>query len=356
MAKKRIAVGMSGGVDSAVAAMLLKEQSFEIIGIFMKNWDDSEDSECTAAEDYDDVRSTCDAIGIPYYTVDFEREYWDRVFTHFLSEYKKGRTPNPDVLCNSEIKFEAFRSFTESVGAEAFATGHYARLSRENGVHLLKGADKNKDQSYFLCLLSAEQLKNAMFPIGHMNKPEVRALAEARGIPVAKKKDSTGICFIGERKFRDFLKKYLPAMPGEMRTLSGEYIGEHMGLMYYTLGQRRGLDIGGRGTGERWFVVKKDLEHNILYVEQGADSPALYSSALETGAFNFINPPEKSEFECMAKFRYRQPDQAVRVKLKDNGIFIEFAEKQRAVTEGQYAVLYDGEECLGGGVVDKVIF
>ena len=187
MAKKRIAVGMSGGVDSAVAAMLLKEQGFEIIGIFMKNWDDSEDSECTAAEDYDDVRSTCDAIGIPYYTVDFEREYWDRVFTHFLSEYKKGRTPNPDVLCNSEIKFEAFRSFTESVGAEAFATGHYARLSRENGVHLLKGADKNKDQSYFLCLLSAEQLKNAMFPIGHMNKPEVRALAEARGIPVAKK-------------------------------------------------------------------------------------------------------------------------------------------------------------------------
>ncbi|MBQ4061481.1 MAG: tRNA 2-thiouridine(34) synthase MnmA [Christensenellaceae bacterium] len=358
MAEKRIAVGMSGGVDSAVAALLLKEQGYDIIGIFMKNWDDTFDSECTAAEDYDDVRSTCDAIGIPYYTVDFEEEYWNRVFTHFLSEYKNGRTPNPDVLCNSEIKFEAFRDFTASVGAIGFATGHYARVKHdEKGVHLLKGADGNKDQSYFLCLLSQKQLEKAMFPIGHMTKPEVRALAESKGIPVAKKKDSTGICFIGERKFRDFLKQYIPACPGEMRTLSGEYIGQHFGLMYYTLGQRRGLDIGGRGTGERWFVVKKDLENNILYVEQGADSPALYSWALETNSFNFINRPDSDEFECMAKFRYRQPDQKVSVKiLPSGGVHIDFHEKQRAVTEGQYAVLYSGDECLGGGVVDRVIF
>ena len=358
MNRGRVAVGMSGGVDSAVAALLLKEQGYDVLGIFMKNWDETIDGEeCTAAEDYDDVRAVCDSIGIPYYTVNFEKEYWERVFAHFLREYQCGRTPNPDVLCNSEIKFAAFRDFTRTMGAEYFATGHYAQLSTKDGIHLLKGADRNKDQSYFLCMLSQEQLRNAIFPIGHLEKPAVRELARQHGITVAEKKDSTGICFIGERKFREFLKKFLPAVPGEMRTKSGEYIGRHDGLMYYTLGQRRGLNIGGRGTGERWFVVEKDLEHNILYVEQGADSPLLYSSALTTEPYHFINEPEEAEFTCMAKFRYRQPDQAVSVKkLPEGRLRIEFAEKQRAVTHGQYAVLYRGEECLGGGVIENVIF
>lgn len=358
MVKGRVAVGMSGGVDSAVAALLLKEQGYDVIGIFMKNWDETVDGgECSAAEDYDDVRAICSQIGIPYYTVNFEKEYWERVFQHFLREYRQGRTPNPDVMCNSEIKFAAFKDFTMTMGAESFATGHYARVSHTDGVHLLKGLDGNKDQSYFLCMLTQKQLENAMFPIGELEKPQVRDLARKHGIAVAEKKDSTGICFIGERKFREFLKKFLPACPGEMRTVDGEYIGPHDGLMYYTLGQRRGLNIGGRGTGERWFVVKKDLEHNILYVEQGADSPLLYSQALVTEPFHFINEPEAQEFECMAKFRYRQPDQAVRVKkLPDGRIHIDFAEKQRAVTHGQYAVLYLGDECLGGGVIQDVIF
>ena len=358
MVKGRVAVGMSGGVDSAVAALLLKEQGYDVIGIFMKNWDDTIDGEeCSAAEDYDDVRACCESIGIPYYTVNFEKEYWERVFQHFLKEYQRGRTPNPDVMCNSEIKFAAFKDFTMTMGAESFATGHYARVSHENGVHLLKGLDGNKDQSYFLCMLTQKQLENAMFPIGELEKPQVRELARQHGIAVAEKKDSTGICFIGERKFREFLKKFLPACPGEMRTMDGEYIGPHEGLMYYTLGQRRGLNIGGRGTGERWFVVKKDLENNILYVEQGADSPLLYSQALVTEPFHFINEPGEEEFECKAKFRYRQPDQAVRVKkLSDGRIHIDFAEKQRAVTHGQYAVLYQGDECLGGGVISDVIF
>ena len=358
MVKGRVAVGMSGGVDSAVAALLLKEQGYDVIGIFMKNWDETVDGEeCTAAEDYDDVRACCESIGIPYYTVNFEQEYWERVFQHFLREYQRGRTPNPDVMCNSEIKFAAFKDFTMSMGAQAFATGHYARLSHENGVHLLKGADPNKDQSYFLCMLTQQQLENAMFPIGELEKPAVREIARQHGIAVAEKKDSTGICFIGERKFKEFLKKFLPAMPGEMRTMDGEYIGPHDGLMYYTLGQRRGLNIGGRGTGERWFVVKKDLANNVLYVEQGADSPLLYSAALVTEPFHFINEPQEEEFVCKAKFRYRQPDQGVRVKkLADGKLHIEFEEKQRAVTHGQYAVLYQGDECLGGGVIEEVIF
>ncbi|MBQ9942273.1 MAG: tRNA 2-thiouridine(34) synthase MnmA [Christensenellaceae bacterium] len=356
MQKQRIAVGMSGGVDSAVSAMLLKEQGYDVVGIFMKNWDETrEDSdECTAAEDYDDVRAVCDHIGIPYYTVNFTEEYWQRVFSYFLAEYKAGRTPNPDVLCNKEIKFAAFMDFCLKTGAQKLATGHYARLSPEGC--LMKGADPAKDQSYFLCMVDKNQFKKAMFPIGHLEKTEVRRLAEEAGLPVAKKKDSTGICFIGERKFRQFLRQFLPAQPGEMRTLCGEYIGEHMGLMYYTLGQRRGLDIGGRGTGERWFVVKKDMENNILYVEQGADSPALYSAALDTEDFNWIGERFTGARELTARFRYRQPDQKVLVTPGEQGVHIEFAEKQRAVTPGQYAVLYDGDLCLGGGVIGNVIF
>ena len=357
MVQERVAVGMSGGVDSAVAALLLKEQGYDVIGIFMKNWDDTDDDICSAAEDYDDVRAVCDAISIPYYTVNFEQEYWERVFSHFLEEYKKGRTPNPDVLCNSEIKFAAFQDFTRTMGAQALATGHYAQLAKgEDGVHLLKGADLAKDQSYFLCMLRPEQLMHAMFPIGHLDKPRVREIARAHNLPVAEKKDSTGICFIGERKFREFLKKFLPAQPGDMRMLDGTYIGRHEGLMYYTLGQRRGLNIGGRGTGERWFVVKKDLAENALYVEQGADSEALYARALVTEPFNFINEPQSAQFSCHAKVRYRQPDQSVLVtKLPGGKLKLEFAQRQRAVTPGQYAVLYDRQECLGGGVIMEVI-
>ena len=350
MQPKKIAVGMSGGVDSAVAALLLKEQGHCVTGIFMKNWDEQAEGseECTAAEDFDDVRAVCDHIGIPYYTVNFTEEYWQKVFSIFLKEYQAGRTPNPDVLCNREIKFAAFLDFCMQTGAEYMATGHYCRLSRqEGGVRLLKGVDPGKDQSYFLCMLKKEQLLPALFPVGE--------IAKKAGLPVAGKKDSTGICFIGERRFREFLGKYLPAQPGEMRTLEGKIVGRHAGLMYYTLGQRRGLGIGGAGNGQRWFVVRKDLERNILYVEQGADSPALYSKSCRTEAFSFINPPASREFACTCRYRYRQPDQKVRAYLQENGeVVIESQEPQRAVRPGQYAVLYQGEECLGGGVVREV--
>ncbi len=356
MDKKRIAVGMSGGVDSAVSALLLKEQGYDVIGIFMKNWDEQKDDseECTATEDFDDVRAVCDQIGIPYYTVNFTEEYWERVFSYFLREYRQGRTPNPDVLCNKEVKFAAFLDFCMETGAQAMATGHYVRLSEDG--RLLKGIDQNKDQSYFLCMVTKEQLSKAMFPVGGMEKTEVRRIARQHGLKVAEKKDSTGICFIGERKFKEFLQKFLPAQKGEMRSLSGEYIGAHDGLMFYTLGQRRGLHIGGRGTGERWFVVAKDLDKNILYVEQGSDSPALYSRALRTESFHFIRREVTGERELMAKFRYRQPDQKVLVRREGESLLIEFADKQRAVTPGQFAVLYDGEECLGGGIIKDVIF
>lgn len=357
MYRKRVAVGMSGGVDSAVSALLLKEQGYDVVGIFMKNWDEQdENGVCTATEDYEDVARVCDKIGIQYYTVNFENEYWNRVFEYFLREYKNGRTPNPDVLCNKEIKFDAFLKFTKKIGAPIMATGHYAQLNKEDGIHLLKGADPGKDQTYFLCMLSKEQLKDVIFPVGGLQKSEVREIARQYNLPVAEKKDSTGICFIGERKFKQFLKTYIPAQKGEMRTLEGEYIGEHDGLMYYTLGQRRGLNIGGRGTCERWFVVAKDLDNNILYVEQGSDHDALYSRALKTEPMNFIaGAPPAQEFECMAKVRYRQPDQKCFVRMEGSCCSIEFEEKQRAVTPGQFAVLYIGDECLGGGIINEVI-
>lgn len=355
--KGRVVVGMSGGVDSAVAAYQLKKEGYDVVGVFMKNWDETQDGsgECTAAADFRDVQSVCDALNIPYYTVNFQQEYYDRVFTYFLNEYKNGRTPNPDVMCNSEIKFDAFLEFAYKTGASAIATGHYARLDKTDGIRLLKGKDAGKDQSYFLCMLTQAQLKDVMFPVGDMEKAEVRKIAQDLNLSVADKKDSTGICFIGERKFKAFLQQYLPAKPGEIRSLNGELIGQHEGLMYYTLGQRRGLDIGGRGTGERWFVAEKDLKNNILYVVQGDQTP-LYSAALKTAGFNWISGQAPSEpFDCTAKFRYRQADQKVRVTPAENGVRIDFAEKQRAVTPGQYAVLYRGEECLGGGVIDTVI-
>ena len=353
-----VVVGMSGGVDSAVAALLLKRQGYDVVGVFMKNWEeeDEETGVCTAASDYDDVKSVCSTIGIPYYTVNFAREYRDRVFSYFLEEYARGRTPNPDVLCNCEIKFRAFLDFAVSTGAEHLATGHYARLDHVDGTKLLRARDLGKDQTYFLAGLTQEQLKNAMFPIGELQKPDVRAIALESGLSNAAKKDSTGICFIGERNFKQFLMQYLPAQPGEMVDETGRVIARHDGLMYYTLGQRKGLGIGGRsdGSGESWFVIGKDLKRNLLIVQQG-EHEELFSLSLDAEKLNWIagNPPA-SEFACTAKFRYRQPDQAVRVTIEGNGAHVRFEQPQRAVTPGQWVVFYQGDVCLGGGPIDRV--
>lgn len=355
----QVIIGMSGGVDSSVAALLLKEEGYNVIGIFMKNWDESDEfGYCTATEDYEDVRRVCDQIGIPYYTVNFEKEYWDKVFTYFLEEYKKGRTPNPDVMCNKEIKFKAFLQHALKLGADYLATGHYAQIDYYEGEYrLLRGADSNKDQTYFLNALGQYQLSKAMFPIGHLTKSQVRQIAEENDLATAKKKDSTGICFIGERDFNEFLSRYLPAQPGEIRSLSGEIKGEHQGLMYYTLGQRKGLGIGGSGSGEPWFVVSKDLEKNILYVVQGEKHPALYSFGLLATDLAWVSNKEpSSSFVCTAKFRYRQKDQQVRVTVnnKDECKVI-FDIPQKAVTPGQAVVFYDGEVCLGGATIDKTL-
>ncbi|MBO7187770.1 MAG: tRNA 2-thiouridine(34) synthase MnmA [Clostridia bacterium] len=357
---KRVVVGMSGGVDSSVAALLLKEQGYEVIGLFMNNWEETdENGVCTAEEDFSDVRRVCNLIGIPYYTVNFSKEYMDRVFKYFLEEYSAGRTPNPDVLCNREIKFKDFKEHAYSLGADFIATGHYCDILHDGDTHyLLKAKDDNKDQTYFLNQLSQEQLKNVLFPLGKLEKSEVRAIAEKYNLATAKKKDSTGICFIGERNFKNFLQTYIPNKPGKIITMDGKVIGEHCGLMYYTLGQRRGLGIGGQkgDDGSRWFVIKKDLENNILFVAHGAED-ALYSTGLLMNACNWIPcRPKEDKFECTAKFRYRQPEQACTVYIKDDGIEVRFKEKQRAITEGQYAVFYDGDKCIGGGVIEKALF
>lgn len=352
-----IVVGMSGGVDSAVAAALLKKQGLDVIGIFMKNWEEEDDSGvCTATQDYEDVRAVCDTIGIPYYTVNFSREYRDRVFSYFLEEYQKGRTPNPDVLCNCEIKFKAFLDFAMQTGASSLATGHYARLDKtQDGVRLLKGLDGGKDQTYFLAGLTQQQLKNAVFPVGELQKKDVRDIARSLHLPNAEKKDSTGVCFIGERNFKQFLMQYLPARPGDMVTETGKVIGRHDGLMYYTLGQRRGLGIGGmkEGSGESFFVIGKDLERNLLIVQQG-EHEELFSLSLDAERMHWIGgEAPRKEFSCCAKFRYRQPDQGVRVTAEDDGIHVKFDVPQRAVTPGQWVVLYDGDVCLGGGPIDR---
>ncbi|MGA8944310.1 MAG: tRNA 2-thiouridine(34) synthase MnmA [Thermoactinomyces sp.] len=355
--KTRVVVGMSGGVDSSVTAWLLKEQGYDVIGLFMKNWDDTDEfGHCTATEDYEDVRRVCTQIGIPYYSVNFEKDYYQKVFQYFLDEYRKGRTPNPDVMCNREIKFGKFLQKARQLGADLIATGHYAQIKEEQGTkYLMRGADRNKDQTYFLYAVEKKQLAQALFPIGHMQKKEVRALAEKIGLATAKKKDSTGICFIGERNFREFLSQYLPAQPGKICTLDGKVIGEHDGLMYYTLGQRQGLGIGGGGTGEPWFVARKDLENNILYVVQGHDHEALYSNGLLATDVNWLGKGKLpvQPFTCTAKFRYRQQDQAVEViPQADGNLRVEFQKPQRAVTPGQSFVMYDGEKCLGGGIID----
>ena len=354
----RIVVGMSGGVDSSVAALLLKEQGYDVVGVFMKNWEEEDDSGvCTAENDWRDVRDVCDLIGIPCYSVNFAREYWDRVFSYFLKEYRAGRTPNPDVLCNREIKFAAFLDFAMDLGAERMATGHFVRTDPEG--HLLRGPDPNKDQSYFLYMVHGAQLRKTLFPVGGMTKAQVREIAESRGLPVSRKKDSTGVCFIGERNFRKFLSEYLPARPGDMVSVTGETVGRHEGLMYYTLGQRRGLGIGGRGDGRSWFVVGKDLESNRLLVAQGEDHPLLYSTLCLAEDATWVTeaPAEAGQpYRCTAKYRYRQPDQPVEVTLEEgNRLRIRSLVPQRAVTPGQSAVLYDGERCLGGGIVTEVL-
>lgn len=354
----RVVVGMSGGVDSSVTALLLKEQGYEVIGIFMKNWDDTNDNGfCSATEDYEDVERVCQQLDIPYYAVNFEKEYWDKVFTYFLDEYKAGRTPNPDVMCNKEIKFKAFLNHAVSLGADFVATGHYAQLEYIDGEYqLLKGNDSNKDQTYFLNALNQKQLSKVMFPLGHLPKSEVRQKAAEAELATATKKDSTGICFIGERDFKEFLQTFLPAQPGNMETPDGEVKGTHDGLMYYTLGQRQGLGIGG--AGEPWFVIDKDLERNVLIVGQGYDHSGLYSEGLRAVGMNWILKEARTgPFSCKAKFRYRQDDQDVTVYPSEDGAaaYIEFHESQRAITPGQAVVLYEGNRCIGGGTIDEVV-
>lgn len=352
----RVVVGMSGGVDSSVAALLLKEQGYDVIGIFMKNWDDTDEfGVCTATEDYEDVIRVCNQLGIPYYAVNFEKQYWDKVFTYFLEEYKAGRTPNPDVMCNKEIKFKAFLEHAMSLGADYLATGHYAQVVRENGkVRMLRGKDDNKDQTYFLNQLTEEQLSKVMFPIGGMEKSKVRELAAEANLATATKKDSTGICFIGERNFKEFLSGYLPAQKGNMETFDGQVVGRHDGLMYYTIGQRHGLGIGG--SGDPWFVIGKNLERNVLYVGQGFHHDMLYSDSIIATDISWVSKDAiKESFECTAKFRYRQPDNKVTVEImEDNKVKVIFHEPIRAVTPGQAVVFYHGEECLGGGTIDKI--
>ncbi len=354
----RIVVGLSGGVDSAVTAWLLKNQGHEVIGVFMKNWEaDDADPNCPARQDFLDVLAIGDVLGIEVELVNFSREYQERVFAYFLAEYRAGRTPNPDVLCNAEIKFKAFLEYALRLKADAIATGHYARLAGEPGRRqLLKAVDANKDQSYFLYRLTQDQLARALFPLGGHNKPEVRALAREAGLPVAEKKDSTGICFIGERPFREFLQRWLPIRPGPMVTPEGRVVGEHQGLMFYTLGQRQGLGIGGvKGAkeGEPWFVAGKDLERNALIVVQGHDHPLLLSDTLLAADIAWIGPPPVTGGRYAAKTRYRQQDAACEVlHIDGNGLRLRFDEAQWAVTPGQSVVVYDGSVCLGGGVIE----
>jgi tRNA-specific 2-thiouridylase len=359
MNNHKVMIGMSGGVDSSVAALRLLEQGHEVTGLFMKNWDEDDGSEyCTAKEDLDDAQQVSDKLGIELKTVNFATEYWDNVFEDFLSEYAAGRTPNPDILCNREIKFKAFLDYATQLGADYIATGHYTQIAQQDEqFQLMRGLDANKDQSYFLYTLGQTQLSRSLFPIGDMEKPAVRELAQKAGFINSRKKDSTGICFIGERKFKDFLQRYLPAQPGNMKTPDGETIGQHQGLMYYTLGQRQGLGIGGVKTAaeEPWYVVQKDLINNILVVAQGHDHPLMQSHTLNASQLSWVSTDAPTDqFNCTAKTRYRQKDQTCQVTILDNGACeVTFDNAQRAVTPGQSVVFYDNEMCLGGGIIDS---
>jgi tRNA-specific 2-thiouridylase len=348
----KIIVGLSGGVDSAVAALLLTQQGYDVTGLFMKNWEeDDSDTHCSAEEDLKVARAVCAQLGIELKTVNFSAEYWDRVFHYFLEEHKRGRTPNPDVLCNKEIKFKAFLDHALALGADAIATGHYARVEKRDGAYRLRKArDGRKDQTYFLYTLGQAQLARTFFPVGHLTKPEVRDLAHAAGLPNHDRKDSTGICFIGERDFKSFLARYLPAQPGEIRALTGERLGRHDGLMYYTLGQRQGLGIGG--AGEAWYVAHKDLASNTLYVVQGENHPALLNTRLEADELHWVaGAAPVWPLRCTAKSRYRQPDQDCVLTPTAGGVDVAFRQPQRAMTPGQAVVFYQGEECLGGGTI-----
>ena len=356
MTTPRIVVGVSGGVDSSVAALRLVQAGEPVAGLFMQNWADDGSGHCRAEEDRRDAVAVCGKLGIPFHFRDFSAEYWDGVFEHFLAEYAAGRTPNPDVLCNREVKFKHFLEAAQALGAERIATGHYARVDRHRGSwRLLRGADRGKDQSYFLHQLGQAQLAATLFPIGELEKPVLRALAAEAGLATAAKKDSTGICFIGERDFRQFLAQYLPAREGEIRDPAGVAIARHPGVFYFTIGQREGLAIGGvRGRAQApWFVVGKDVANNILYVDQDSNSPWMLSTALRSEAMHWIaGAPPAAVFTCTAQTRYRQPDEACQVRVLDDGtVAVRFDRPQRAVTPGQSLVLYDGPVCLGGAVI-----
>ncbi len=362
-ASKKVIVGMSGGVDSSVSAYLLIQEGYQVEGLFMKNWEEDDNDEyCAAAEDLKDAQSVCDKLGIHLHTVNFASEYWDNVFEHFLEEYKAGRTPNPDIMCNKEIKFKAFLEFSaEILGADYIATGHYVRRTNDDShPKMLRGLDDNKDQSYFLYAIGDKQIAQTLFPVGELEKPEVRRIAEEQGLVTADKKDSTGICFIGERKFKDFLQKYLPAQPGNIETPEGEVIGEHEGLMYHTLGQRKGLLIGWLKDfkDQPWFVVDKDVKRNVLIVGQGKNHPLLFSDGLIANQLNWVDGkgPEQA-MRLTVKTRYRQEDVACAVTHnKEKGTITAIFDKpQRAVTPGQSAVFYDGDVCLGGGIIEQYI-
>jgi len=362
----RIVLGLSGGVDSAVAAHVLKQQGHEVICVFMRNWDSSLNNDilgnpdnnadiCPQEQDYNDAKAVAAALGLEIRRVDFIKEYWDEVFTYFLEEYAKGRTPNPDILCNKHIKFKAFLNYAKSIDADYIATGHYARVEHTSeGAIMKRGVDGNKDQTYFLCQLSNAQLSESLFPIGELTKPEVRQIAKDLDLPVANKKDSTGICFIGERDFREFLKNYIPAKPGQIvNYATGDVLGEHQGIMYYTIGQRKGLNIGGKGGP--WFVIGKEYERNILYVAEGDSNKWLLSEGTLVTDVNWIGTKPWGDYDCTAKFRYRQPDNDVSLHFIDETtVYVTFKKPVKAVTPGQAAVFYQGDVCLGGGTIEKV--
>ncbi len=363
--KKKVVVGLSGGVDSAVSVIMLQKQGYEVEGMFMRNWDSSLnndilgnphtlDSVCPQEVDYMDALKTAEELNIKLHRVDFVDEYWQRVFSYFLDEYNHNRTPNPDILCNKEIKFKAFLEKAMEMGFDYIAMGHYARIDHRNGdVKMLRGVDSNKDQTYFLCQLTKKQLEKALFPVGGLEKKDVRRIAKEYNLTIANKKDSTGVCFIGERNFKEFLKNYLPAKPGKIETLNGEIVGEHDGIMYYTIGQRKGLGLGG--AGDAWFVVGKDPERNVLLVGRGSEQEYLYSNRAIVRNINWIGPKVDESKTYLAKFRYRGVDNEVKIHILENGDFeVFYPNKAKAVTPGQAAVFYDGEYLMGGGTIDEV--